>query len=110
MKINLKNLNLKQQMIFTIIPVLLIIFIILGSSVYLYVKDVLEAESINEAKSIAHDFASQMETELAMYLDIQHQFNYLFAQYEKMPINSRRKFYSDLTLNLLEKNEKLLAT
>jgi hypothetical protein len=109
MSINFKKLNLRQKMIFTIIPALLVVFTILGGGVYLYVKEVLEAEGRNEANLIAHDFASQMETELAIYYEIQKQFNLQFSHYEKISNSYKRKFYVDLSYSLLEKSEKLLA-
>jgi sensor histidine kinase regulating citrate/malate metabolism len=107
---NLKNLNLKQKMIFATILVLLVIFTILGGVMYFYVEKMMEDEGKNEANLIARDFASKMETELAVYFDIQKQFNYVFLNYEDINVHQRRSFYVKLAHDLLENNENLLAT
>jgi methyl-accepting chemotaxis protein len=96
-------------MIFTIIPALLVILVILSSAVYIYVKDMMETEGKDEVKLMVSDFASHMETELLMYFEFQKQFNFIFSQYENMERNSRRKFYTDMAYKLLEKNEKVLS-
>jgi hypothetical protein len=96
-------------MIFTIIPALLVVFIILGSGVYLYVKDILESEGRNEANLIVRDFASRIEAELLVHFDVQKQFNILFSHYESVSTTYRRKLYVDMTYDLLEKNEKILS-
>jgi methyl-accepting chemotaxis protein len=107
-KVNKRILQI--SLFFAIIPVSLLIFIALAVSIYLYVENMLETEGRNEANLIVQDYAHQMETELLMYLEIEKQFNFIFSNYENMNINFRRKFYADLTLELIKKNEQLLST
>jgi hypothetical protein len=109
MNVNFKNLKLKQKMIFTIIPTLLLIFIVFGSVVYVYVRDMMIAEGKDEVNLMVNDFSSQMEAELLMYLDIKKQINIIFSRFESMDANFRRKFYTDLVFDLVGKNEKLLS-
>ena len=104
-----KRTSFKKKMLLAITPTASIIFIALGTLTYLYLKNILEKEAEITLKLLTRKHASQLTSEFVVYTNLEKQFNTMFANFEKVNVNDRRDFFVNLTQNIMNANENILA-
>jgi len=104
-----KRTSFRRKILRSIIPIASIIFIALGTLIYLYLKDNFEKEGKNTLKLLTQDYAHQLETEFITYTSLEKQFNTVLSNFEKVNVNDRRDFFVNLTRNIMSENKKILA-
>lgn len=103
-------MNFRRRMMFTILPIVGILLLILGYNMYTSTYNILEDNTRDELEKLSQEYSNQLSQELANYIMVSNNYTGFLQDYASHPINERRSFYFNLTRKVLEYNKKVLST
>ena len=107
--LNFKNLDFKKKMIFSILPLMMVILVIIGREIYIFSLNSFEKERRKEAHLIAKNCAITLQNEFNIYFEKEKSFSDVVADFKVIDVNVRRQLYVGLIRKFLETNKTVLS-